>query len=71
MLWAGLYTLTCGCLFLAAYFFERKTLLFRGVIWLCVNWSHPSGRSMALLYGAGVFLGSIGVAQGLGWLGGR
>ncbi|MGL1933131.1 MAG: hypothetical protein OCC45_15460 [Desulfotalea sp.] len=41
-----------GVLFLLSYYYERKCFLFRWLMWICVNFSHPEeyGRKMAFVY---------------------
>jgi len=64
---AGIYLQFWGLLFLLSYFFSHKTFFFRGLIWLCENFSRPKGRTMAFFYFALAFgLGSIALLQGLG-----
>lgn len=63
----GLSLIVFGSAFLASYFFSHKAFLFRGLIWLCENLSHPKGRGMAFFYFllAGG-LGIMAVLTGLG-----
>lgn len=64
---AGVYVLGIGAAFLSAYFFENESTLFRGLMWLCKNFSFPSGRKMALFYaGLCAVLGSIAMLSGFG-----
>lgn len=66
-IFAGIYLQFWGLLFLLSYFFSHKTFFFRGLIWLCENFSRPKGREMAFFYFALAFgLGSMGLLQGLG-----
>jgi hypothetical protein len=63
----GIYLQFWGLLFLLSYFFSHKTFFFRGLIWLCENFSRLKGRKMAFFYFALAFgLGSMGLIQGLG-----
>jgi hypothetical protein len=63
----GVYILTWGVMFLAAYYFSHKSFFLRGLIWVCEHLSHPAGRKMAFFYFAlAAFLGSMGVLKGLG-----
>ena len=64
---SGVYVLVLGSLFLFAYFFEASSILFRGLMWLCVHGSVPAGRKMAFFYaGLSGALGTIAILQGLG-----
>ncbi len=59
----GLYLIAWGLMFLAAYFFSAKTFFFRGLMWVCVNFSIPRGRAMAFLYAiAFITVGTMAVA---------
>ena len=58
-----------GILFLLSYFYEHKCFLFRWLIWICVNFSHPReyGRKMAFIYfGLSLVIGTIALLAGLG-----
>lgn len=62
----GIYLQTWGVLFLLSYFFSHKTFFFRGLMWLCENFSAPKGRKMAFFYFAlAFFLGSFSVIEGV------
>ena len=64
----GIYLQFWGILFLLSYFFSHKTFFFRGLMWLCENFSSPRGRKMAFFYFALAFgLGSMGLIKGLGF----
>jgi hypothetical protein len=64
---ADLYVMTWGFMFLGAYFFSQKTFFFRALIWFCEHFSFPPGRGMALFYFALAFiLGGVGFLSGLG-----
>ena len=64
----GIYLQLWLLLFLAAYFFRHKSFFFRGLMWVCERFSHPSGEGMALAYfGLAFVLGTISVLQGLGY----
>ena len=63
----GLYIMAWGIMFLLSFYFEEKTFFFRALIWVCENWSFPSGRFMAFFYFLlATTLGAICVLQGLG-----
>ena len=63
----GIYIQIWGVLFLLSYYFSHKSFFFRGLIWVCENFSSPRGRKMAFFYFALAFgLGSMAVLQGLG-----
>lgn len=51
-LFSGVYLLFLGLMFLAAYFYENKSFLFRWMILICERWSFPRHRNMAILYSA-------------------
>lgn len=66
----GIYLQFWGLLFLLSYFFSHKCFFFRGLIWICENFSSPKGRKMAFFYfalafgiGTTVLLTGIGVIQ--------
>jgi len=62
----GMYIMAWGAMFLASYFFEKKTFFFRALIWVCENLSHPKGREMAFFYAALCLgLGGFGFLRGL------
>lgn len=62
----GLYVFAWGLMFLASYYFSHKTFFLRGLMWVCENWSHPSGRGMAFFYFAlACGLGLVGILKGL------
>jgi hypothetical protein len=64
---SGVYVWVIGLLFLLAYYYEHKSVVFRGLIWVCEHFSSPRGRKMAFFYfGLGAVLGTIGILQGLG-----
>jgi hypothetical protein len=64
----GIYIQFWGILFLLSYFFPHRTFFFRGLMWLCENFSSPKGRKMAFFYFALAFgLGSMGLINGLGF----
>lgn len=63
----GVYVLGIAALFLLAYFFERESVVFRGLIWVCEHLSFPASRKMAFFYaGLGGILGTVAILQGLG-----
>ena len=39
-----------GAMFLASYYWSHKTFVLRGFLWVCENFSHPTGRKMAFFY---------------------
>ena len=66
LIFTGVYIQCWGILFLLSYFFSNKTFFFRGLIWLCENFSHPKGRKMAFFYFALAFgLGTMVILQGI------
>ncbi len=66
-LFTGVYLQFWGVLFLLSYYFSHKTFFFRGLIWVCENFTYPRGRKMAFFYFALAFsLGSIAFLHGLG-----
>jgi len=65
-IFTGIYLQTWGMLFLLSYFYSHKTFFFRGLIWVCENFSAPKGRNMAFFYFALAFiLGSFSVIEGV------
>lgn len=63
----GIYLQFWGIIFLLSYFYSHKTFLFRGLIWICENFSSPRGRKMAFFYFVLAFsLGTLSLIQGLG-----
>lgn len=46
----GIYLQFWGILFLLSYYYSHKTFFFRGLIWLCENFSAPKGKEMAFFY---------------------
>ncbi len=63
----GVYILGIATLFLLAYFFERESVVFRVLIWVCEHLSVPASRKMAFFYaGLGGVLGTVAILQGLG-----
>jgi len=63
----GLYLVAWGLAFLGAYYYSHKSFFFRGLIWVCENFSSPRGRKMAFFYSALAFIfGSVAVLEGLG-----
>jgi hypothetical protein len=68
-LFTGVYLQLWGILFLFGYYFSHKTFFFRGLIWLCENFSFPRGRKMAFFYFALAFgLGTMALLHGIGLL---
>jgi hypothetical protein len=66
-IFTGIYLQFWGILFLLSYFFTHKTFFFRGLMWICENFSSPRGRKMAFFYFALSFmLGSMALIQGIG-----
>ena len=64
----GIYLQFWGILYLVSYYFSHKTFFFRGLIWMCENFSTPSGRKMAFFYSALAFtLGTVAVISGAGF----
>jgi hypothetical protein len=65
----GVYIQSWGLLFLASYFFPSASYLLKGIMWCCENAGRLRGRWTAILWGLfAIALGSVAVAQGLGWL---
>lgn len=55
----GFYLIYLGVLFLLSYFYSDASYIFRTLIWVCENFSHPRGRRMAFFYfGLSFLLGS-------------
>ena len=66
-LMTGVYILGISTLFLLAYYFERESIVFRGLIWVCEHLSFPASRRMAFFYaGLGGVFGTVALLQGLG-----
>ncbi len=66
-LMTGIFILGIATLFILAYFFERESIVFRGLIWMCEHLSYPASRKMAFFYaGLGGVLGTVALLQGLG-----
>jgi hypothetical protein len=63
----GLSLIVIGVAFLASYYYSQKAFLFRGLMWLCENFSRPSGRGMAFFYC--ILASSIGIMAVLAGLG--
>ena len=65
----GIYLQVWGILFLLSYYCSHKTFFFRGLIWVCENFSFPRGRKMAFFYFALAFgLGTFALLHGIGLL---
>ena len=63
----GVYILGIGASFLLAYYFEHKSVLFRGLMWLCEKGSFPASRKMAFFYASlSAVVGTMAILQGLG-----
>jgi len=63
----GVYILGIATLFLLAYFFERESVVFRWLIWVCKHSSFSASRKMAFFYaGLGGVLGTVAILQGVG-----
>ena len=63
----GMYLQIWGILFLLSYYFSHKTFFFRGLIWVCENFSSPRNRKMAFFYFVLSFgLGTIAFSKGIG-----
>ncbi len=66
MIWTGIYIYFCGSIFLASYYFEKKSFIFRWAMWICENFSTPKGRKMAFFYfGLSVLVGTGGIISSL------
>jgi hypothetical protein len=64
----GIYLQFWGLLFLLSYYYSHKSFFFRGLMWICENFSYPKGRKMAFFYFALAFgLISMGLIKGLGF----
>ena len=64
----GIYLQFWGILFLLSYYYSHKSFFFRGLIWICENFSSPRGRKMAFFYFLLAFsLGTVALIQGLGF----
>ena len=46
----GGYITFIGLLFLASYYWSDKSVVLRGFIWICENFSNPRSRKMAFFY---------------------
>ena len=65
----GLNCVAWGAVFLLNYYFSHRSLVFRGLIWFCRQFSAPSGRRMALAWFAFlVFVGMAMLLTGMGVL---
>jgi hypothetical protein len=63
----GAYIATWGAMFLASYYYSHTNFFFRALIWVCENFSRPSGRKMAFFYfGLATILGILAIMGGLG-----
>ena len=63
----GVYLQIWGILFLLSYYYTHKTFFFRGLIWICENFSFPRNRMMAFFYFILAFgIGTIAVLYGIG-----
>jgi hypothetical protein len=63
----GLYLIAWGLMFLASYFYRRKSFFFRALMWVCERGSSPRGKKMAFFYfGLATLIGSMLVLSGIG-----
>ncbi len=62
----GLFLYFVGAVFLAAYYAEGRSFVFRWAIRVCTEFSAPAGRKMAFFYSAlTVFAGSAAIYEGI------
>ena len=62
----GIYIQVGGVLFLASYYVEHKSFLFRGLIWICENASTWRTRKMAFFFAAlCILVGTGGIVMGI------
>jgi hypothetical protein len=47
---SGGYFIYIGLLFLASYYWSDKSVVLRGFMWICENFSNPRSRKMAFFY---------------------
>jgi hypothetical protein len=67
--YVGAYILYVGLLFLSSYYWSHKTFVLRGFMWVCENFSGPSGRRMAFFYFAlCAFIGCMSILAGCGMI---
>jgi hypothetical protein len=65
----GIYIQAWGLLFLLSYYFEHKSFLFRGLMWICEHCTSPKGRFMAFFYFAlALGIGTLIILRALGVL---
>jgi hypothetical protein len=66
---AGLYIIYLGVLFLLSYFLSDESYLLRVLMWICEHFSHPRTRFMAFFYfGLSLLVGGCALLSGLGLL---
>jgi len=62
----AIYIYFLGSVFLAAFFFENKSFIFRWAIWICEHFSSPGSRKMAFFYFVlAIFIGSFALYKGI------
>jgi len=63
------FILYLGALFLLSYYYSHKTLLLRGLRWLCENLSWPKSKKMAFFYfGLSLIIGLLATLDATGVL---
>lgn len=63
----GFFIIYWGLLFLLSHFFFGASYLLRGLMWMCLHFSHPRGRWMAFFYfGISVLCGSCALLAAFG-----
>ena len=63
----GIYLITWGCIFLAAYFCAYRSFFLRAILWFCERLPGLGGKKMARLWSACAFLvGASLILVGLG-----
>jgi hypothetical protein len=66
-IWGGVYINYIGLLFLLSYFSPNKSFIFRGLMWVCMHFSSPTGKKMAFFYALLAFvLGTLAILMGIG-----
>jgi len=63
-IWAGIYTLYIGIVFVSSYCYPQKTFIFRWIVWF---FERPFGKKWALFLGiVAIFFGILSILAGLG-----
>ncbi|CAN0399822.1 unnamed protein product, partial [Phaeothamnion confervicola] len=62
----GLFLYLFGAVFIAAYYAEEHSFIFRWAMRICTEYSSPASRKMAFFYfGLGLFAGSGAIYEGI------